>query len=142
MTSPVRGALTACSQPSSWWSVNLRLSVPLSRKRQKDKGFRLPLPVNRRLTGLSCPGRFALRLYPANLGTVAAPAETADPDSRRDRIGLLDYAFLAVFRLSRGTTIMPPRDSFTTRPVYMGRRGLIAAGHYLAARAGQRMFDK
>ena len=37
---------------------------------------------------------------------------------------------------------MPPRDSFTTRPVYMGRRGLIAAGHYLAARAGQRMFDR
>src|SRR5436309_230163 len=37
---------------------------------------------------------------------------------------------------------MPPRDSFTTRPVYMGRRGLVAAGHYLAARAGQRMFDK
>jgi gamma-glutamyltranspeptidase/glutathione hydrolase len=37
---------------------------------------------------------------------------------------------------------MPERDSFTTRPVYMGRRGLVAAGHYLAARAGQRMFDK
>src|SRR5881227_1711419 len=37
---------------------------------------------------------------------------------------------------------MPPPDSFTTRPVYMGRRGLISAGHYLAARAGQRMFDK
>ena len=35
-----------------------------------------------------------------------------------------------------------PDDSFTTRPVYMGRRGVIAAGHYLAARAGQRMFDK
>src|SRR5437764_4725495 len=37
---------------------------------------------------------------------------------------------------------MPPPDSFTTRPVYMGRRGLVSAGHYLAARAGQRMFDK
>src|SRR5207244_11957734 len=37
---------------------------------------------------------------------------------------------------------MPPRDSFTTRPVIMGRRGVIAAGHYLAARAGQRMFDR
>jgi gamma-glutamyltranspeptidase/glutathione hydrolase len=37
---------------------------------------------------------------------------------------------------------MPQRDSFTTRPVYMGRRGVIAAGHYLAARAGQRMFDR
>ncbi len=37
---------------------------------------------------------------------------------------------------------MPPRDSFTTRPVYMGRRGLVASGHYLAARAGQRMFDR
>src|SRR5947209_17154763 len=33
-------------------------------------------------------------------------------------------------------------DTFTTRPVYMGRRGVIAAGHYLAARAGQRMFDR
>lgn len=37
---------------------------------------------------------------------------------------------------------MPSRDSFTTRPVIMGRRGIIASGHYLAARAGQRMFDK
>src|SRR3954467_4227548 len=38
---------------------------------------------------------------------------------------------------------MPPREpSFTTRPVYMGRRGLLVAGHYLAARAGQRMFDR
>jgi len=38
----------------------------------------------------------------------------------------------------------PPasRGAFTTRPVYMGRRGLLASGHYLAARAGQRMFDK
>jgi gamma-glutamyltranspeptidase/glutathione hydrolase len=35
-----------------------------------------------------------------------------------------------------------PDDSFTTRPVYMGRRGVLAAGHYLAARAGQRMFDR
>ncbi|MFO0929007.1 MAG: gamma-glutamyltransferase family protein [Gemmataceae bacterium] len=32
--------------------------------------------------------------------------------------------------------------AFTTRPVYMGRRGVLAAGHYLAARAGQRMFDR
>src|SRR5258708_5707342 len=37
---------------------------------------------------------------------------------------------------------MPPSDGFTTRPVYMGTHGLIASGHYLAARAGQRMFDK
>src|SRR5437588_2986964 len=37
---------------------------------------------------------------------------------------------------------MPPTSSFTTRPVYMGTHGVIAAGHYLAARAGQRMFDK
>src|SRR5262249_12468415 len=37
---------------------------------------------------------------------------------------------------------MPSRDSFTTRPVIMGRRGIVAAGHYLAARAGQRMFDR
>jgi gamma-glutamyltranspeptidase/glutathione hydrolase len=37
---------------------------------------------------------------------------------------------------------MPSRDTFTTRPVIMGRRGVIASGHYLAARAGQRMFDK
>ena len=33
-------------------------------------------------------------------------------------------------------------DGFTTRPVYMGTRGIICSGHYLAARAGQRMFDK
>jgi gamma-glutamyltranspeptidase/glutathione hydrolase len=32
--------------------------------------------------------------------------------------------------------------SFTTRPVFMGRRGVIASGHYLAARAGQLMFEK
>src|SRR5713101_3547459 len=31
---------------------------------------------------------------------------------------------------------------FTTRPVYMGTHGVIASGHYLAARASQRMFDK
>ncbi len=37
---------------------------------------------------------------------------------------------------------MPDRDGFTTRPVYMGRHGVVASGHYLAARAGQRMFDK
>src|SRR5260370_27865573 len=36
--------------------------------------------------------------------------------------------------------IMP--DGFTTRPVYMGTHGVICSGHYLAARAGQRMFDK
>jgi len=33
-------------------------------------------------------------------------------------------------------------DGFTTRPVYMGTHGVLASGHYLAARAGQRMFDK
>src|SRR4051812_25935187 len=33
-------------------------------------------------------------------------------------------------------------DPFTTRPVYMGRHGVIASGHYLGARAGQLMFDK
>jgi gamma-glutamyltranspeptidase/glutathione hydrolase len=38
--------------------------------------------------------------------------------------------------------IMPERSSFTTRPVYLGKRGVLAAGHYLAARAGQRLFDK
>jgi gamma-glutamyltranspeptidase/glutathione hydrolase len=37
---------------------------------------------------------------------------------------------------------MRPASSFTTRPVYMGTHGVIAAGHYLAARAGQRMFDR
>ena len=31
---------------------------------------------------------------------------------------------------------------FTTRPLYLGRKGLLACGHYLAARAGQRMLDK
>src|SRR5438132_9070470 len=37
---------------------------------------------------------------------------------------------------------MPSSGGFTTRPVYMGMHGVIASGHYLAARAGQRMFDK
>jgi gamma-glutamyltranspeptidase/glutathione hydrolase len=31
---------------------------------------------------------------------------------------------------------------FTTRPVYMGTHGVLASGHYLAARAGQLMFDR
>ena len=34
-----------------------------------------------------------------------------------------------------------PADAFTTRPVYMGTHGVVASGHYLAARAGQLMFD-
>src|SRR5262245_42581917 len=42
-------------------------------------------------------------------------------------------------KTSKGPTMPAP---FTTRPVYMGTHGVIAAGHYLAARAGQRMFDK
>ena len=33
-------------------------------------------------------------------------------------------------------------DVFTTRPVYMGKHGVVASGHYLAARAGQLMFDR
>src|SRR5262245_35041024 len=37
---------------------------------------------------------------------------------------------------------MPGTDAFTTRPVYMGTHGVIASGHYLGARAGQRMFDR
>src|SRR5258707_11811554 len=47
------------------------------------------------------------------------------------------------FYVLAGATIMPTaRSSFTTRPVYLGRRGVLASGHYLAARAGQRMFDR
>jgi gamma-glutamyltranspeptidase/glutathione hydrolase len=37
---------------------------------------------------------------------------------------------------------MPGTRVFTTRPVYLGTHGLIASGHYLGARAGQRMFDR
>lgn len=37
---------------------------------------------------------------------------------------------------------MPGSGVFTTRPVFMGTHAVIASGHYLAARAGQRMFDK
>src|SRR5919205_93106 len=37
---------------------------------------------------------------------------------------------------------MPGSGVFTTRPVYMGTHAVIAAGHYLAARAGQRLFDR
>ena len=32
--------------------------------------------------------------------------------------------------------------AFTTRPVISGDRGVVAAGHYLAAQAGARMLDK
>src|SRR5439155_14041722 len=38
--------------------------------------------------------------------------------------------------------IMPSAGTFTTRPVYMGMHGVVASGHYLGARAGQRMFDR
>src|SRR5919204_5948238 len=37
---------------------------------------------------------------------------------------------------------MPGSGVFTTRPVYMGTHAVIASGHYLAARAGQRMLDR
>src|SRR5438093_173473 len=37
---------------------------------------------------------------------------------------------------------MPSAGTFTTRPVYMGMHGVVASGHYLGARAGQRMFDR
>ena len=33
-------------------------------------------------------------------------------------------------------------DAFTTRPVVMGRYGVITAGHYLATAAGMRMFER
>jgi gamma-glutamyltranspeptidase/glutathione hydrolase len=33
-------------------------------------------------------------------------------------------------------------DGFTTRPVYMGTHGVLASGHYLAARAGQLQFEQ
>lgn len=36
----------------------------------------------------------------------------------------------------------PAAPVFTTRPVYMGTHGVVASGHYLAARAAQRMFDR
>lgn len=32
--------------------------------------------------------------------------------------------------------------SFTTRPVFMGRHGVVSAGHYLAAAAGSRMLEQ
>src|SRR5262249_14952472 len=47
-----------------------------------------------------------------------------------------------IFVRLQGARIMPHRQPFQSRPVYMARRGLIASGHYLAARAGQRMFDR
>ena len=31
---------------------------------------------------------------------------------------------------------------FTTRPVIMGRKGVVTAGHYLAATAGHRIMEK
>ncbi len=36
----------------------------------------------------------------------------------------------------------PAAPVFTTRPVFMGTHGVVASGHYLGARAAQRMFDK
>src|SRR5262249_11993442 len=41
-----------------------------------------------------------------------------------------------------GGFLMPPSSGFTTRPVYMATHGVIAAGHYLAARAGLKMLDE
>src|SRR5262249_39280038 len=43
---------------------------------------------------------------------------------------------------NHGLITMPSSSNFTTRPVYMGTHGIIASGHYLAARAAQRMFDR
>src|SRR6516162_2157605 len=48
---------------------------------------------------------------------------------------------MATNKLPQGRATSRPAV-FTTRPVYMGTHGVIASGHYLAARAGQRMFDK
>src|SRR5437763_5497191 len=45
-------------------------------------------------------------------------------------------------RTSSERSTMPEPRTFTTRPVYMGTHAVVAAGHYLAARAGQRMLDK
>jgi gamma-glutamyltranspeptidase/glutathione hydrolase len=36
----------------------------------------------------------------------------------------------------------PQQRPFLTRPVFLGTHGVVASGHYLGARAGQRMFDK
>src|SRR5262245_16640365 len=47
-----------------------------------------------------------------------------------------------MYVLPGGSVMPPPRDSFTTRPLYLGRKGVLVAGHYLACRAGQRMLDK
>src|SRR5262249_32005539 len=47
-----------------------------------------------------------------------------------------------ILRPSSFGAAMPPSRGFTTPPVYMCRQGVLASGHYLAARAGQRMFDK
>jgi len=33
-------------------------------------------------------------------------------------------------------------EGFTTRPVIMGRRGVVTSGHYLASAAGMRMFER
>src|SRR5262245_60777454 len=43
---------------------------------------------------------------------------------------------------THGLPTMADSGVFTTRPVYMGTRGVIASAHYLGARAGQRMFDR
>src|SRR5947209_14924461 len=45
-----------------------------------------------------------------------------------------------------GTTSRERRDisgdTFTTRPVIMGRRGVVTTGHYLASAAGLRMYAR
>ncbi len=33
-------------------------------------------------------------------------------------------------------------ETFTTRPVVLGRRGVVTSGHYLASAAGMRMYER
>jgi hypothetical protein len=48
-------------------------------------------------------------------------------------LALIAYLLLSPLPSSLGAA-MPPSDGFTTRPVYMSRKGVLASSRYLAAR--------
>src|SRR5262245_29394924 len=85
---------------------------------------------NRRRRAMACPRRRA----GAGLRPAAKQQDGSSPSA---------YSVLHSVVRPRGASVMPPpRHSFTTRPLYLGRNNSLVSGHYLACRAGQRMLDK
>src|SRR5207248_575214 len=63
--------------------------------------------------------------------------DTSESDDRIERTTMVEHR-------PTGSVTGPSivGEAFTTRPVIMGRHGVITAGHYLATEAGLRMFER